>query len=406
MKNRIAIREEFLSKVLSTAQPVQLSKFGDPDFSFINSRDFFHGNYQQNWLVNHILVADQPAILGGSKKVLKTSILVDLAVSLGTDTKFLGQFQCEDYLRVGLISGESGKSTLQETFRRVCKARGIHEPELVGVYWSFRMPQLSMREDLDFPRGEIEKNELDVIILDPLYLGLLSGNSSASASNLFDMGPLLAALSETCLSAGATPIIAHHARKNLGNHYGKNDTSSSEPPELEDLAFSGIQEFARQWLLIGRREKYEPGSGFHKLWLNVGGSAGHSGCWALDIDEGQLREDFGGRKWDVTIRTATDERSAVSEKKEAEKKAKEDEAKIQNREQVMKVLQTVPNGETMTQISGLAGMRKQKVQETLDHLIREGCVDRCDVEKPSGRSGSRKYPGFRQCWQLRGSEFP
>jgi hypothetical protein len=99
--------------------------------------------------------------------------------------------------------------------------------------------------------------------------------------------------------AGATPVFVHHTVKIATKDGFKG------PLGLDHLAFAGIGEFVRQWLLVNRREAYQPGSGNHKLMLAVGGSAGHSGCWEVTVNEGVLDTEFMSKRWQVSVRGTT-----------------------------------------------------------------------------------------------------
>jgi hypothetical protein len=242
-------------------------------------------------------------------------------------------------------------------------------------------------EELDELTNLIADNGLKLVLIDPLYLCLLAGKPDLQASNLFDVGPLLSDITSAVLGAGATPVFAHHNRKAAGRPH--------EPPELEDLAFAGVQEYARQWLLVGRREAYEPGTGMHSLWLNVGGSAGHSGCWALDIDEGRLADDFSGRKWQVTVRTAADERQELGKKKERQQAEKKDSEVAADMLELTKTLRRLPGGETKTALGNVCGLSKARFGRALKKMIDDGVVEAIDVKKGGGRDPGRGYPGFR-----------
>ena len=244
----------------------------------------------------------------GPQKTLKTSISVDLAYSLATAGYFLGRFRVPEAVSVGLMSAESGLATLRETFIRVGYAAG-HDPSTVrNLIIADRVPQFGHLDHLAAVERFILDNELMVLIVDPAYMAL-PGNDAA---NLFVFGQLLRSMSELCQKHGVALILCHHTKKSAN--------LTSDPLELESIAWSGFAEFARQWIMLNRRAPYIPGSGSHNLWMAVGGSVGHGGLWGLDIEEG-IYGDPGGRRWDVNILDTTEIKRTANDQKEAAKTA-------------------------------------------------------------------------------------
>jgi replicative DNA helicase len=365
----------------------------------MDSKDFAAKNFRPSWIINHVLVKGQPSILGGPKKAMKTSLLIDLALSIGSGTLFLNHFTVHEKLRVALISGESGPHTIQETARLVALAKNI-DLTTANVLWDFRVPQLASEIELaELGRG-LRRFGAEVVIVDPLYLMLLAGQGGQGlqASNLYDMGPLLLHVSQVCLDAGATPILAHHAKRGR-------TTGAYEPLDLDDLAFSGIAEFARQWILVSRRESYEIGSGFHRLWFSAGGSLGHSGLWALDVDEGPLAEDFGGRRWGVTVTTAGDSRAADKEAREDQRAQKQRESDKADDVELLLALDRLDpqrQGAGYTKAGDIAKLKGGRMTRAVQRLKDEGIVEELPVVVIVGNRAKRTVRGIRR----RTSEHP
>jgi hypothetical protein len=158
-------------------------------------------------------------------------------------------------------------------------------------------------------------------------------------------------------------VLLHHNTKTSVRQ------NNHKPARLDNLAWSGYAEWARQWILLGRREDYVEGSGLHDLWMNVGGSAGYSSLWALDVDEGFS----GGRPhhWKVALSTP----SEVCEKKEARKADS-------HRQRILEAAKKFPDGDTMSVILATAGVKHdKKASAFMETLVEEGALRHKKVEK-------------------------
>lgn len=353
-------------------------------FSAITSRELAMSTYDLDYLVEGVLVRGQPTVIAGPKKTLKTNISIDLALALGHAGLFLGMLNVPRAVRVGVMSGESGAATIQETARRIAWAKNWALENFTGVYWSFDVPQLNNQKHIEALQRFIGDYELEVLILDPTYLMMLG--LGQDAGNLFVVGQYLKAIGDLAQSTGCTPILCHHLKKSINEPY--------EPAELENIAWAGFQEFVRQWILLNRRVKYDPDQGgHHELWMSVGGSAGHSGLWGVNIDEG-TRQDAGGRRWEVELLSAGAAYAARAATERQSKERHHEQQKVQQyqkyRDALWRALQKYPAGESMTALRRESKLNPDNFQIAMDELLDEGLAEACTFTK-----GKRTLEGYR-----------
>lgn len=379
--------EELLSEAERKLASVRASTLAKRNsrFHFIDSAAFAGGDYRPEWHIKGVLVRGQPGVIAGPTKALKTNTSIDAAVSLAAGLSFLGKFEVPKKTRVAIVSGESGAHTLQETASRICRAKGIQLADL-GDYldWCFTLPAFS---DLDvmaeFAR-ELTKLNAEVVIIDPVYLAL----GAVDAKNLFEAGAAFRVVAEVLLAAGCTPILIHHANRQL---------QVGEPMELQHLAYTGLEQFARQFMLLNRRERYQ-GNGIHDLWLRIGGSAGHGGLWNLHIEEGVIDENFAGREWNITVQTRSEVQEDVAGQREARKR---EEARRRFAAEDAAALDAIDAeraaghpGATKNAMASRCHFSGGKVDEIVSRLLEEGVIEEVGFEKECGNGGRRKVKGY------------
>lgn len=323
------------------------------EFPRLTSAQLDSADYQIDYLVDGVLVKNESCVAGGPPKSLKTTIAgVDLSISLASKTPFLDRFQVRRACTVAVMSAESGLGVLQETARRICRTRELELAKLDNLIWSPVVPRFGDAQHLVALDRFLQRDAIEVLILDPFYQCM----SGSDAGNLFSVGDRLRDVNLLCQGLGVTLILLHHTKKS--------GTRPNKPLELEHLAWSGTPEFARQWLLLSRRQRYVPGTGEHRLWMSVGGSAGHSGLFAVDIDEGGREGE--PRRWAVAVHSAEE----AHEEKTEQRKKKTLEGLM---EKLIEAARQQP-GKTLSELRELTKLSGGSARKALDNLVERGVL--------------------------------
>lgn len=366
-----------VNSIVATVDLEKKLEIHGTDEKWMTSKELDNAEFPSEYLIEGVLIKGQFCITGGPSKGCKTTFLADVALGLASGAAVLNQFHVPKPVRVGMISAESGPRTLQETARRIARSKPwANLSYYENLFWKFDLPRLNEPGAIRRIVRYVRDKSLDVLILDPFYL---MAGLSEDASNMFVVGELLAKLQSVGTETGVTLVIAHHFRK-----LGFNDQFAI--PELSFLAWSGFEQFARQWMLLNRREAFDPETGLHKLWLSVGGSAGHGGSFAVDAFEGRPTDE-GGRSWEVSVRMASEvQRPAKQERKQRKAAVKAESIEV-DIEALMVTLAKYPDGIAKTRLRDESGLNTPKMKVALPEILKDG---RAVVDK--GKSnGSRVY---------------
>jgi hypothetical protein len=350
-----------------TEQSNETTTWQELSYRTYTATELDDANCRIDYLVNGVLVENQPTMLVAPQKSMKTTMSIDLCLSIATETPFLDHFSTT-FGRSLLMTGESGLGTVQETARRIASNKGFELRDIGAKFIvSDEIPLLYSEVHLIALRRLLENVKPTILVADPVYLMVKGDN----AGNLFLMGEQIRPAAELCQDLGITFVLVHHATRSSENVKGY------QPLSLGDIAWSGFSEFARQWMFLNRREPYQLGTGDHKLWFSYGGSAGHSGCWAVDVNEGS-NDASQGRYYRVSVEEQGEAIEKSIEEQQAAKEAKRKAAEeVKIREYAKQLFDAIPFGETVTksQLRDFAGLSGDRASKGMSLLLRKEAVE-------------------------------
>lgn len=187
------------------------------------------GYQEPEWLIEEWLIDGESGLIVGEPKSFKSTLAIDMAVSLATGEPFLGQYKVTRKVPVLYIQEENNQAivlpqlyTLMERtgVGRVVKVPDPSDPG--GFTMEFQQTGddpafwLSVRTGWKAKEGDdlqevidfVNTHDIEYVFIDPLYKVI-----HGSMTHPDDAGPTMAALSKIENETKASVVLIHHANK-------------------------------------------------------------------------------------------------------------------------------------------------------------------------------------------------
>lgn len=358
---------------------------GGIDHGWLPFAEFMAQDVRQSYLVSGVVPEAQGGIISGRFKTLKTSIALDLFISMATGAPFLGRFGVPAPVPCALMTAEAGAAAVIGTAKRIAAAKGVDYRD--GPHLTTACAKMTEPRHLQALERHIERHGWRCVGIDPTYLAFADVGSKAS--NVFEMGAALEPLTGLIQRTGCTIILLNHNTKGRAK-----DVARFDPPDLAEISMSGFAEWMRFWLLLAQTQDWDEATGTHKLWLRIGGSAGHAGLHGLTVTEGEHDEHGRRMKWEIGLSDANETKRERETQAVREKARRREQTEADHVRKLADALTRCPAGETEKQLSTLAGLNKADLATALASLLKCSRIEQCGVTKRG-----QVYDGYRLAGQ-------
>lgn len=175
------------------------------------------------WLIKNIWMRRSHGIIAGEPKTFKSTVALDLALSVASGEPLFGEFEVVEKGPVLVIQNENSKWIMKDRLEKILSNKGIKggvtrtgkrsyqisfSPELPLYFlnnYGYTFSDPLHREELEITIGEIRPI---LIILDPLYL-MFDGDINSAK----DLNPILSWLLELKDNFSTSIIVIHHWNK-------------------------------------------------------------------------------------------------------------------------------------------------------------------------------------------------
>jgi len=391
LRRALEKKEGFFSYVLEWTRQVEqlletaLDQCGEPEGPF-RTDQFRQQIEEREELVSGVLVANQLGLVAAATKSMKTTCMVDMAISLATATPWLENesWSCRQPNRVLFCSAESGHETLIHKHDVISQVKRGELPVdqqeqfdrllTENLLWDCRLPDLGDAGSRERFVKKVRDHNIQVVILDPLSLAV--GSAGSDLPNLAVGGQVILKAAAAFRRVGATLVLVHHTS---GDRWRQQAGRGHGPLELQDAAYPSITNHVRQWILLSRAEPYGLPERRSVLWVRIGGSGLQAGGDVrATITEGTHHD-----QWDVRIESEAQYIEGESARREIAAEAE----RRDQRSRVLEFLRVHPGATRNSMIEdtqSLDGIGRGKLGRLIPDLLSRRAI-RMEQDGPSRR---------------------